>query len=937
MPRSKTTSVTQRKTATRRHASPTKRPTTDEPADESPSKRRSRVSQSSAAVYTKDLRNDRLGTLVRELCNAYDHASSWEEFVTTFRGRSYLSPGLDSVDHPAVPLLKRWRDEGVPAQVKGDPWTPEQRDACVQRGCHKSATEHTNFLREEMADFISNKFWMVLPYELLRSNDDLYLSPAAVKEERERRPRLISDHSFDWGWSPVNDLTLPHAPPEAMQFGGTLPRILRHIRHANPKFGPPRLCKHDIKDGFYRMFLRPADCLHLSLVLPRIPGEPQLIAIPMACTMGWVQSPPTFSAMSETICDHASSSFQASPTQVRPHRLEPVASLHDDLDPSWEPRPREPDTTAADSLLRTAPGASASTHLDLDIPSPPTNQPWSRPLAENDVFVDDFIQLAQGGPRRMKTFRQHLFHAIDDILSQPDASETHRNEAVSLKKALKGDSSWSTRKVILGWIIDTVRQTIELPAHRKETLAAIFAALANSHRVSNKDYLSYLGKLRFVSVAIPGSKGLFSALQLAHSKAKGNRVRINRLLRQHINAFASLCTSLSQRPTHLAEIVPQQPSLVGATDAAKPGMGGIFYDPQGRPFVWRAPFCAQVQKTLVSADNPKGSTTNSDLEYAALLAQLDLMASVTPVTYATIHNKCDNTPAVSRVRKGAVNAEGPAALLCDWACLHQRQHRYCHLASYLPGELNVMADDASRLQHLTDAAFLAHFQQHYPQHAPWTLLHLKPETNSQLTSALLSHSAPETLSRRPPTPTPESSDYGVTSWPNLDGPLPSLRSAAMKTSSPTSSSSPSATAATVKPTDLSALVQWTKPSWPWARGSPTWVNSIPAKNLEDPNTSIQYTALSSSGSKTKTTRPPESTPPMSPSSAPCTTAWTLTMQSKESPTKSPSTSASSASTGCSGPLNTCRPPLLKPVHKPSACVTSTSASTAMSTPATRRL
>ena len=88
------------------------------------------------------------------------------------------------------------------------------------------ATEHTKFLREEMADFISNKFWMVLPYKLLQSNNDLHLSPAAVKEERERRPRLISDHSFNWGWSPVNNLMLPHAPPEAMQFGGTLPRIL---------------------------------------------------------------------------------------------------------------------------------------------------------------------------------------------------------------------------------------------------------------------------------------------------------------------------------------------------------------------------------------------------------------------------------------------------------------------------------------------------------------------------------------------------------------------------------------------------------------------------------------------------------------------------------------------------------------------------------------
>ena len=79
-----------------------------------------------------------------------------------------------------------------------------------------------------------------------------------------------------------------------------------------------------------------------------------------------------------------------------------------------------------------------------------------------------------------------------------------------------GDGSWATRKLILGWILDTIRQTIELPAHRKETLAEIFEELAQVKRVSAKKWRSYLGRLRFVSTAIPGSAGLFSALQWAH-------------------------------------------------------------------------------------------------------------------------------------------------------------------------------------------------------------------------------------------------------------------------------------------------------------------------------------------------------------------------------------------------------------------------------------
>ena len=39
----------------------------------------------------------------------------------------------------------------------------------------------------------------------------------------------------------------------------------------------------------------------------------------------------------------------------------------------------------------------------------------------------------------------------------------HRQEPASIKKLWKGDGAWDTRKIILGWIIDTTKGTIELP------------------------------------------------------------------------------------------------------------------------------------------------------------------------------------------------------------------------------------------------------------------------------------------------------------------------------------------------------------------------------------------------------------------------------------------------------------------------------------------
>ena len=73
--------------------------------------------------------------------------------------------------------------------------------------------------------------------------------------------------------------------------------------------------------------------------------------------------------------------------------------------------------------------------------------------------------------------------------------------------------------------------------HQKDTLAEIFEELASLKRVSAKKWASYLGRLRFVSVAIPGSSGLFSALQWVQNKAGTNRIRVNQFVRDSLDAF----------------------------------------------------------------------------------------------------------------------------------------------------------------------------------------------------------------------------------------------------------------------------------------------------------------------------------------------------------------------------------------------------------------
>ena len=103
-----------------------------------------------------------------------------------------------------------------------------------------------------------------------------------------------------------------------------------------------------------------------------------------------------------------------------------------------------------------------------------------------------------------------------------------------------------------------------------------FKNLSNPFKIhKRKD----LGKLCFIACVIPGLGGLFSTLQHALLKAKGHRVCVTKHLQAHILDFAHLAASLCRWPTYLTELIPQQPMLLGATDAAKPSMGGVHFDP----------------------------------------------------------------------------------------------------------------------------------------------------------------------------------------------------------------------------------------------------------------------------------------------------------------------------------------------------------------------
>lgn len=518
---------------------------------------------------------------------------SWELFVASERGPADISESVRFIPHKASRLMDHLRRRGAGAPLRTGPWSTDRILQAAKRGSHRSAKDEVEFVCAEMLEFCEQGFWTVLPLSSVLTLPHLRLSPLGVVPQRNRRSRLIVDYTF----SGVNDETARLAPPEAMQFGKALQRVLDKIVHADPAYGPVYLAKIDIADGFYRIRIRTWDIPRLGVILPTDGGDP-LVAFPLALPMGWVESPPYFTSVTETACDLLNAALRRG-DRTLPHPLESLAAT--------------PPIAATPTPCRGARGIAYEGSTGTRLP----------PLAYGDVYVDDFILAAQTKRHQQRVMRCAL-HSIDQVLRPLASSDgQHRKEPVSVKKLLQGDACWATRKTILGWDMDTVSGTLNLPVHRLTRLYTLLDAFPPTRRrVPISEWHQLLGELRSMAPALPGARGLFSVLQDALRKGDRSRVRLTRHVFDSLADFRAIADSLRDRPTRFRELVPVgAPIALGACDACLRGMGGVWFRPNAAPVVWRARFPPSIQQALVTSNNRGGTVSISDLELAGKIGR----------------------------------------------------------------------------------------------------------------------------------------------------------------------------------------------------------------------------------------------------------------------------------------------------------------------------
>ena len=144
-------------------------------------------------------------------------------------------------------------------------------------------------------------------------------------------------------------------------------------------------------------------------------------------------------------------------------------------------------------------------------------------------------------------------------------------------------------------------------------------------------------------------------------------------------------------------------------------MGGVWFGNKmtDHPTLWQQAFPSDITTSLVTYKNPHGTISNSDLELAVHVAHNDVLASMANIVSTTVSSCTDNTPALYWTKKGSTSTSVPAAYLLQLQALHQQHYCYHSRTAHITGTANVMADDCSRLWHLTDEQMLTHFILHY--------------------------------------------------------------------------------------------------------------------------------------------------------------------------------------------------------------------------------
>jgi hypothetical protein len=603
--------------------------------------------------------------------------------------------------------------------------------AAVDRGPHQSALapEAIQQLNEEVTAKVKAGQARIVDWLDIRDNPppQLKISPISMIPHKSRKYRTILDLSFslklqDGGVIPsVNETSVKTAPRGSIdQIGHSLSRII-HAMASTPDDAKVFMAKWDIKDGFWRMDCKEGEEWNFSYILPQHDAPSTKLVVPNSLQMGWIESPPYFCAASETARDVAEQYVNA-PLGEGPNN----------------------------HMIRHSKTSDA--YSDLPSSSEKDGDPF-RYLIE--VYVDDFMGLAiPTSQRTLDHVANSVMCGIHDVFP-PEEQEA--DDPISLKKLLQQDGAWDTVKDLLGFVFNGSDHTMWLSEGKREALIQTLSSWLRSTKKNKNfgipftEFRSVLYKVRHAFLSIPAGKGLLSPFyRLLSSQPRVVFLQRNPPLLQALQETKTFLRDSITTPTHCRSLVTGWPDYVGVCDASKYGVGGIVVGElkEVPPTVFRFEWPAEIQRELVSEQNPAGTITNSDLECAELvMVWLLLEAMVEDLSAARIALYSDNSPSVSWIQRLASRRSPVAMQLIRALALRLQFRKASPLTTlHIAGIRNQLTDIPSRSfgsnpswKCTTDLAFSNLYNSLFPlpTQSSWTVFRFSSAVATKVTSVLL--------------------------------------------------------------------------------------------------------------------------------------------------------------------------------------------------------
>ena len=693
------------------------------------------------AALTSNVTTDLIHEILRDNSNTFPQDLPIKEALGKNKIGLMWPRGIANL-HPAAPLLHQYSTQGCPVDC-GKEWSEEQIIAAILRGPHISA--HHPVAKQCLIDEALEKerggYATIIKFKDIKNQlpKSLKISPVAMIPHKSRQYRCILDLSFDINYkniktTNVNATTNKLAPQKSMaNLGSVLERFIHVLANNADSQLPFVFCKIDIKDGFWRMVVSTINSWNFCYTIPpakNTPIEDIEIVVPESLQMGWTDSPPYFSAATETARDIIGW-LSTSPTPLPPHPLEHHICTHKLGTSLGEDQRRNLGTSLGED--------QRPTRTEV------LNQPGTTDLIE--VYVDDFI-IATNDIHicHLQHLARAALHGVHSIFPPPSISNHSGEDPVSIKKLSSGEGVFSYTKEILGWIFDGIHYTIYLPPSKSEKIITSIKKSLKKEQISLQKFQQLIGKLMHASIGLPMGKSLLSPAYAAMRNDPAT-VTITTYLKQCLQDWSTLLKQLSSRPTHVRELVTSTPTFVGYVDACAFGAGGVWFSGSAKinPTVWRIQFPKYIIANLISDKNPTGKLTNSDLEMAGLLCQWLVLECITPqsLQYNTIGIFSDNTPTVAWANKLSSSSSTVASYLIRALAIRLHVHQANTVTTHEAGVTNQMADVSSRSSRLaaytkTTNSFLTTFSAQFPlqQGQCWKEFHLPPKWLSRVMSCL---------------------------------------------------------------------------------------------------------------------------------------------------------------------------------------------------------